>query len=224
MLNKRLRGSTIMEIMIVLILIGIAAAMAAPPFIRRIQSQQLYTTGQRIASLFDYARKEALRTGHVSYIYPAYFRTNGLINGPATSWQKSNGLVAFNDDLSNGEEGDVGQYNQGEQFRTIQAPATAQLSANSFMSDENPDTHPSEVGFIILPNGEVRISDDYHNNVRGQSGKEARIVLRSKRSSKICQVVWLDAAGHGNNCPIGISSKDVSARQRSVCACQHQQD
>ena len=51
MLNKRLRGFTIMEIMIVLILIGIAAAMAAPPFIRRIQSQQLYTTGQRIASL-----------------------------------------------------------------------------------------------------------------------------------------------------------------------------
>lgn len=222
MLSKRLKGFTIMEIVIVLVLLGIVAAMAAPPFIRRVQSQQLYTSGQRIASLFDYARKEALRTGRVAYIYPAYFRTNGIINGAATSWQESNGLVAFSDDLSNEGEGNIGQYNQGELFRSIQVPTTIQLSANSFMSDENVDTDPSEVGFIILPSGEIRVSDNYRDNIHGQSGKEARIILRSERSSKICQVVWLNAAGQSSNCPIGINSKDVNARQRSVCACQKQ--
>ena len=68
MLRKKLPGRagfTLVEMMIIIMVIGIMAGLAAPPMFRFVQSNNLNTTSDRMMADLQYARAIAISNGRV---------------------------------------------------------------------------------------------------------------------------------------------------------------
>ena len=61
-------GFTMLETMLVVAVIGIVAAVAAPSLGRWAANQRLKTSARTVATAFSYARSEATRTGNVHLV------------------------------------------------------------------------------------------------------------------------------------------------------------
>lgn len=69
-MRAKLRGFTLIEVLVVLAIIAIVAAMAAPNFYQYIKDKQLTTSASGAYQLFNYARSEALSRGERIYLMP----------------------------------------------------------------------------------------------------------------------------------------------------------
>ena len=76
----RLRGFTLLETMMVVVLIAIFAALASPSFIRLMRDRRVNRAAQEVAELYRNARMRSLGRG--SAVLVRYSATGGTLNGP----------------------------------------------------------------------------------------------------------------------------------------------
>ncbi|QRN40676.1 MAG: prepilin-type N-terminal cleavage/methylation domain-containing protein [Neisseriaceae bacterium] len=219
-------GFTLIELMVVLIIIGIFVAMSIPPFLSAVRKQEVRSISQNIADLINYTRNEASRRNQVAFVYPAYFRKNAKLNGQAQSWDNANGMVAFIDHLGN-PNNRISQYDKTEEIRSVQIarpgsqsrPQTISLSANTFTSVDQPTSDISEIGLVIYPSGQMKVSNNYTNISTGNSGYQARIIVSNRYDSSICHVLWVDNLARARSCPNNIASNNTPKSIKDICTC-----
>lgn len=67
--STKQRGFTLIELLIVMVLLGITAAVAVPNFSRMIDSNQRASTANDISGLLNFARAEAIRRANGVVVY-----------------------------------------------------------------------------------------------------------------------------------------------------------
>lgn len=214
------RGFTLLELLIVLILVAIAATMAVPSFLDAIRRSEVRSAALQLASVINYARVEAIRQGEIAYIVPTYFRKNGKFDDPEKySWQKANGLLAFIDNMSNDFRG-TAHYDKDEEIRSTQIKNSIAMTVEAApLSDLNRFT-ASEIGLLIYPNGEMKYTPNYQSISKGNSGYIVRITLKNKRAPKDCHRLWIDALARARSCPTALKAADVSDIEKQICSCE----
>jgi len=95
-------GFSLIEMMIVLAIVGIVAALAVPTLIGRTDGERLKSTVRDLAGAFSFARSEAIRTGEIHIVFVG---TDALGNAlPAINGQPALALI-----LNDGTPGSTDQ-------------------------------------------------------------------------------------------------------------------
>lgn len=119
--SRRAIGMTLIEVMVVVVIIGIIAAMAIPTLVGGSANERLKTTVRDIAGALSLARSEAIRTGEIHLVFIGVDALGNPL--PLHNGQSALALV-----LNDGVRGSVNQNCQidaGEQYVPIAAqPAT----------------------------------------------------------------------------------------------------
>lgn len=79
--KSSLSGFTLLEVMVVIAIVGILLALAAPSFNTAIKNNQLKTTAMSFQALLKYSRAEAMRTGESIALSPG----SGYIKAETTA-------------------------------------------------------------------------------------------------------------------------------------------
>ncbi len=124
-------GYTLLEMMIVLTIVGILAAVALPNFRDSIQSSRIVSASNEITSAISMARSEAIKSGKAAGICPS---TNGTACG-GSNWQ-TGWIVWVDQDIDNAVDAGetVVRYQQAlnkVQFTAVSTPAVSVISFNS---------------------------------------------------------------------------------------------
>lgn len=96
-------GFTLIEMMIVVAITAILAAVAMPGMERMIATQRAYNRADQLFSLFQFARAESIRTNQPVLICPTLIRQNAATSNGCVSFASYNngdgwqGFMAFND-------------------------------------------------------------------------------------------------------------------------------
>ncbi len=164
---KRTKGFTLIELVIVLTIVGIIAAMAVPSFTTVIANNRLAATSNDLIGLLNYARAEAVKQGVVVRVAPVDNSNN---------W--NNGVAAFID--ANGDN----NYQASEGLRLMDAAPGAVTVTVTFDA-----ASPSNlVGFTGAGfSGSIptfSVCDDR----TGESGRQATITLggRIRAEALVC--------------------------------------
>ncbi len=115
---RREAAITLIEIMVVVAIIGVMAAMAAPRCADIVQNQNLKRAARGAGDLFLLARAEAMRTGNYHVVF---FGGPGLTDGGGTPVQDTSGGFVPMAVLNDGTPATANCHiDGGEPFRTLQ--------------------------------------------------------------------------------------------------------
>ncbi|MFH4354036.1 MAG: prepilin-type N-terminal cleavage/methylation domain-containing protein [Neisseriaceae bacterium] len=210
-------GFTLIELMVLLVIIGVGAAMATPYFLRAIRRAETRTAAEELASLINYSQVEASRRNQKVYVYPAFFRENGKLLGTAAAWDQANGMLAFIDRFKEGHRG-VGQYDAEEEVRSLRIKKT--LSLQSKLANDKIEQKGFALGFILYPTGEMKVNMNYHETAMGNAGYVAKIIVQNKKYPSFCHVLWIDSLGHARSCPGNAEATSTPEYIKKICACR----
>ena len=127
--RRQVQGFTIIEVMVVVAILGVLAALAAPSFGPLIERWRVRDAAESLQSTLFYARSEAIkRGGNVTLLKTA--SGNGCANADAaTQW--GCGWTVFVDTNNNGVQ-DTGQTPPEDTLKTLPAPTRVEINiANS---------------------------------------------------------------------------------------------
>lgn len=127
--RRQARGFTIIEVMVVVAILGVLAALAAPSFGPLIERWRVRDAAESLQSTLFYARSEAIkRGGNVTLLRTP--NGNGCTNATATT-QWGCGWIVFVDTNNNGVL-DTGQTPPEDTLKTLPAPTRVEINiANS---------------------------------------------------------------------------------------------
>lgn len=155
-MNKRESGFTLTELMIVIALMSIMAAIAFPSMSRFVNSTRTLNRTEQVANLFRFAKGEAVRLNTPVVICGVKIRSDGRALGNCNANDIPSGLRAYADTNRNGK------YDTGVDLdlRTISLngeisnskPAKIDVKPVAYTISGTAATNPSGQ-FIFMPNG-----------------------------------------------------------------------
>jgi type IV fimbrial biogenesis protein FimT len=131
--HRRFPGFTLVEVLIVLVIAAVLAAMAVPGFQESIRRNRLQAAAERLATSWSLARSEAIKLTQ-----PVTISANG---GPATNW--SAGWVALGPVAGAGSAAVASAITQATAY-----PAPLQLNASAAAAS----------GFAFDPSGRLSVA------------------------------------------------------------------
>src|SRR5580658_8962870 len=98
---KRARGITLIEMLVVMTLVGLLAAVVAPSVASGAETVRLRSTGERLAATLRLARTRALRTQHYMQVsvdpQSRAVELRDLDGGSVSSWEIPNTIQVRSD-------------------------------------------------------------------------------------------------------------------------------
>lgn len=158
--NKKTRGFTLLELMVVVAIMSIMAAIALPSMRNFAANTRLVNRSEQIANLFRFAKNEAIRTNSPVLICGVKIRNDGRPTGSCASDQISNGMMAYADRNQDG----VYDANTDVALRTISIN-DSNVGANAdnrvnvavdtcpFTANNCEKGKVSDNTFVFMPNG-----------------------------------------------------------------------
>lgn len=103
--SKQLQvGFTLIELMVVVIITSIIAAIAIPSMVNIVAQQRVQNRADLLLSLFQFSRSEALRTGKPVLLCSTLIRSGTAVPNGCTGWSpQQQGIMAFNDNNLDGQ-------------------------------------------------------------------------------------------------------------------------
>ncbi|MBR3481911.1 MAG: GspH/FimT family pseudopilin [Neisseriaceae bacterium] len=199
------RGFTLTELMIVVAIAAVFATLAVPAMGGMIARQRVQGQANEIANAFSFAHTEAVRRGKPVFVVPGNVRTDGKLNGSATSWGNANALLVFTDNGANNQT-----YDAGEDLRVVtlndkvSLGSPTQESLGAALSGASGSTNMS---FVYYSNGQMRIGEvgsDKKVSATQPPGAIGRIVVQDPKrvtknqTARFCEVIRVDATGRAS--------------------------
>ena len=199
------RGFTLTELMIVVAIAAVFATLAVPAMGGMIARQRVQGQANEIANAFSFAHTEAVRRGKPVFVVPGNVRTDGKLNGSATSWGNANALLVFTVPGANNQT-----YDAGEDLRVVtlndkvSLGSPTQESLGAALSGASGSTNMS---FVYYSNGQMRIGEvgsDKKVSATQPPGAIGRIVVQDPKrvtknqTARFCEVIRVDATGRAS--------------------------
>ena len=164
-------GVTLLELMIVIVIVGVLAALAGPAFQESIQRNRKLFTMEELLSTLSQARTEAVSRSVAVHVCPSADSASCIAS--SNNW--TSGIIAFEDDGGDGGTANDGVRHPSEQMISI----TTSFASGIEIYGPDPNT-PLQSAFLFTSDGSnnqpgtLRICDD-----DGDTGASAIVVGRS---------------------------------------------
>lgn len=218
-------GFTLTELMIVVVLISIFAAMAAPSMYNMMISEQTKAAAHSVVSLLNATHEEAIRRNQVMVVYPVTVRSDGKPGQLAKTakWNdsdKSTGLASFPRTRDH-----RGTITYGSATHTYGFNPKAVSVENVQTDYAAAQQTKNNGGYIFLPNGSMKVkTGNYEKSGLGDQGKVGKIIIWAKayegsaHPDKACRVIIVSPNGSSSMC----KPKEMKAHgtpKEQLCSC-----
>ncbi|MDO4433499.1 MAG: GspH/FimT family pseudopilin [Alysiella sp.] len=208
---KKIKGFTLVELMVVVIIMGIMAAVAMPSMNAFVAKSRINNRAEQIASLFRYAKGEAIRMNKAIIICGNAIRSDGRPSGNCNKDNYSSGLKAFADMNRTGAyEADTDQNIRTIAINGNGAGDKVKVEVDYFNLQKTKDDKPKngQGEFVFLQNGRFGLKDQGNVTLSSHYVRIKLMDAENEKNTSRHRYVIISPSGSTMTCPAG-SDKDT---------------